>query len=133
MRKEYEERRISNRARACMIDDGDMKICLDPALSLLSLLGKKYTLLVLAIIGNSVPVKKNFNVILNSIPYSSSTIISRRLRDLQEFGLIRKESVDGSILYSLTDAGRRIRAGLIPLLRVVEGEYNADGPRDDLS
>jgi len=128
-----EDKRIRNRSRACMIDDGHGKICLDPALPILSLLGKKHALLVLAIIGNSLPVKKNFNVILNSIPYSSNTIISRRLKDLQDFGLIRRERVNGRILYSLTDAGFRIRDGLLPLLRVIQDGLNVNGMENDFS
>ena len=67
--------------------------------------------------------KKNFNEILNDIPFSSSTIISRRLKDLQENGLVEKISESGRISYKLTDLGSKLREALHPLLILMD-TYN---------
>ena len=82
MTESNEDRRISNRKRACMLEYGDSLVCVDPSLGILELIGKKYTIMIIGVIGNS-GNRKNFNEILNDIPFSSSTIISRRLKELQ--------------------------------------------------
>lgn len=102
-----------------MIEDKGSTVCIDPSLPLLNLVGKKYTMLVLGVIGNR-GARKNFNEILRDIPNSSSTIISRRLKELQNYGLIKKsERVDG-VTYSLTSFGQNVRESLMPLLHLVE-------------
>jgi DNA-binding HxlR family transcriptional regulator len=116
---DLERTRIENKLRACMIYDGGTPVCVDPSLPILSLIGKKYTMLVLGVIGN-MGNRKSFNEILKDIPYSSSTIIARRLKDLQDHNLIiRREGSDG-VSYSLTDFGERVRKSLLPLLHTVE-------------
>ncbi len=102
-----------------MIEDSEHAVCVDPSLPLLKLIGKKYTMLVLGVIGNS-GNKKNFNEILRDIPYSSSTIISRRLRDLQDSSLIQRIEGKHGVYYSLTDFGIDVRERLLPLLRLME-------------
>ena len=113
------DRRISNKNRACMIEYGRSLVCVDPSLSILELIGKKYTMMIIGVIGNS-GNKKNFNEILKDIPFSSSTIISKRLRDLQAGGLIEKISGSGRISYRLTDLGSKIREALRPLLLLMD-------------
>lgn len=102
-----------------MIEDNGSTVCIDPSLPLLDLIGKKYTMMILGVIGNK-ENRKNFNEILRDIPYSSSTIISRRLKELQVLRLIsRSEDMDG-VNYSLTEFGRNVRESLLPLLHMVE-------------
>lgn len=102
-----------------MIEYKDSTVCIDPSLPLLNLIGKKYTMLVLGVTGNR-GTRKNFNEILGDIPNSSSTIISRRLKDLQDHDLIQRiEGADG-VSYSLTSFGRNVRDSLMPLLHLVE-------------
>ncbi len=104
-----------------MIEDNGSTVCVDPSLPLLNLIGKKYTMMVLGVIGNN-GIRKNFNEILNDIPNSSSTIISQRLKDLQDYNLIqRSEGVDG-ITYSLTKFGQDVRERLMPLLHLVDNK-----------
>ena len=117
--RNYERRRVENKSKACMIQDGDSTICIDPSLPVLNLIGKKYTMLVLGVIGNT-NNRKNFNEILSDIPFSSSTIISKRLKELQEFGLILKHKGPEGVAYSLTKLGYKVREMLIPFLRFVE-------------
>lgn len=102
-----------------MIEYGRSLVCVDPSLSILELIGKKYTMMIIGVIGNS-GNKKNFNEILKDIPFSSSTIISKRLRDLRLGGLIEKITESGRISYRLTDLGSKIREALRPLLLLMD-------------
>ncbi len=115
-----EQRRISNRTRACMIEYGNLTICIDPSISILKVLGKKYTILILALLGNNIK-KKNFNEILKDIPFSSATAISSRLKELISLGLVSRDE-NQTITYSLTDYGKLIRKDLKPLLEHI-GEF----------
>ena len=111
--------RMNNRNRACMIEYKGKLVCVDPSLGILELIGKKYTMMIIGVIGNS-GYKKNFNEILKDIPFSSSTIISKRLRELQAGGLIEKINESGRISYKLTDFGSKIRESLRPLLMLMD-------------
>lgn len=102
-----------------MIEDCESTVCVDPSLPLLSLIGKKYTMMILGVIGNK-GNRKNFNEILRDIPYSSSTIISKRLKDLQVLRLIQRSNSTEGVNYSLTEFGRNVRESLLPLLHMVE-------------
>ena len=102
-----------------MIEYKDSTVCIDPSLTLLSLIGKRYTMMVLGVIGNR-GNRNNFNEILRDIPYSSSTIISRRLKELQEFGLIQRIEGGDGVTYSFTLFGQKVRDSLLPLLHLVE-------------
>ena len=116
--------RLQKKSRACMIEDQGSLVCIDPSIPLLNLIGKKYTMMVLGVIGKK-ENRKNFNEILGDIPHSSSTIISKRLKELQDFRLIkRSDGVDG-VTYSLTRFGQSVRESLLPLLHLVE-----DMPQD---
>ncbi|MFG1414580.1 MAG: helix-turn-helix domain-containing protein [Thermoplasmataceae archaeon] len=121
MTENNEDRRISNRKRACMLEYGDSLVCVDPSLGILELIGKKYTIMIIGVIGNS-GNRKNFNEILNDIPFSSSTIISRRLKELQEIGLVERISESGRISYKLTDLGSKLREALHPLLILMDAD-----------
>ena len=121
MTENNEDRRISNRKRACMLEYGDSLVCVDPSLGILELIGKKYTIMIIGVIGNSGD-RKNFNEILNDIPFSSSTIISRRLKELQETGLVERISESGRISYKLTDLGSKLREALHPLLILMDAD-----------
>ena len=115
-----EQVRVSNRTRACMIEYGDQTICIDPSIAILRVLGKKYTILILALLGNNIQ-KKNFNEILKDIPFSSATAISSRLKELVTLGLVSRNE-NQAITYSLTEHGKLIRRDLKPLLEHI-GEF----------
>ncbi|SIM30751.1 winged helix-turn-helix transcriptional regulator [Cuniculiplasma divulgatum] len=114
-----ERTRFQNKNKACMIEDRESTVCVDPSLPLLSLIGKKYTMMILGVIGNN-GNRKNFNEILRDIPYSSSTIISSRLKELQDLHLIQRREETEGVNYSLTEFGRNVRESLLPLLRLIE-------------
>ncbi|MEM0127780.1 MAG: helix-turn-helix domain-containing protein [Thermoplasmatales archaeon] len=117
--KKGEKERLENKNKACMIEDHDSVVCIDPSIPLLNLIGKKYTMMVLGVIGNK-GNRKNFNEILRDIPYSSSTIISKRLKELRDLGLIERNIGDEGVTYSLTSFGKSVRESLLPLLRLAE-------------
>lgn len=119
--KKLEERRKVNKVKACMMEYGDRTVCIDPTIPLLSLIGKKYTMLILGVLGNG-NNKKNFNEILRDIPYSSSTIISRRLKELQNAGLVTKIKESSGIKYNLTEFGKNVRKSLMPLFLLMEND-----------
>jgi len=109
-----------NRHLACMLRDGERLICVDPSLPLLRVLGKKDSILILGVIGNELG-KRNFNEILRDVPGSSSTLVSKRLKELQNSGLIRR--IEGDLVtYELTELGRRIRETLLPFFAAIEKE-----------
>lgn len=122
--KRGDEIRISNRKKACMIEDGEREVCIDPSLPLLSLIGRKYTMLILGVIGNK-GNRKNFNEILHDIPYSSSTIVSKRLKELMDSGIIKRETGGSRVNYSLTEFGQELRTSLLPLF------YLSEKPKED--
>jgi DNA-binding HxlR family transcriptional regulator len=114
-----EDRRLQNKNKACMIEYMGKTVCIDPSLPFLDLIGKKYTMMILGVIGNR-GNRKNFNEIIRDIPFSSTTIISRRLKELQSFGLIQRNKGSHGVYYSLTDFGKNVRKSLLPLLKMVE-------------
>lgn len=55
--KKFEERRRMNRLKACMMEYDDRVVCIDPSIPLLSLIGKKYTMLILGVLGTEEMIK----------------------------------------------------------------------------
>ncbi len=108
------------RLESCMILHEGRQICIDPSIPLLSVLGKKYTMLILGVLGN-VDNGSSFNEIRRAIPGSSATMISKRLADLIDMGLVERYEAYGRILYSLTDLGITVRMDLIPIFSYMEG------------
>ncbi len=107
----------SNIENACMIYEGEKRVCIDPSLPIFRLIGKRYTMLVLGVIGNNY-TRKNFNDIVKSIPGSSRTIIAKRIKDLVEAGIVKRCQND-IISYELTEFGYKIRKGIICFLEQV--------------
>ncbi|MCW6168873.1 MAG: helix-turn-helix transcriptional regulator [Thermoplasmatales archaeon] len=110
-----EEKRIENRQKACMIEIENEVLCIDPSLPLIKVLGKKYSLLILALLGNN-QGKKNFHAIFMAIPYSSANAISQRLKELISTGLVERNASENHIIYSLTEYGKKVRKLLVPLI-----------------
>ncbi|WP_236719409.1 winged helix-turn-helix transcriptional regulator [Picrophilus oshimae] len=98
-----------------MIDYQGEIICIDPGLPLMHVLGKKYTMLILGVIGNN-DTRKNFNDIYKSIPGASRRIIANRLSELLRMNVIKR--VNGNVTYyELTDLGKKIRSGIVCFLK----------------
>jgi DNA-binding HxlR family transcriptional regulator len=101
-----------------MIYDDKKTICIDTSLPVFNLLGKRYTLFILGVIGNN-NTRKNFNDIYNSIPGSNRTIIARRLKELAEAGIVKKYRKE-VVAYELTEKGQNIRKGVICFLDSID-------------
>jgi DNA-binding HxlR family transcriptional regulator len=76
-------------------------------------------MIVLGVIGNR-GNGKNFNEILKDIHYSSSRIISKRLKEPQNFQLIQRHKGAEGVTYTLSGFGHNVRESLLPLLHMVE-------------
>ncbi len=108
----------NSRNNACMIYDQNKSMCVDTSLPVFNLLGKRYTMFILGVIGNN-NTRKNFNDILNSIPGSNRTIIARRLKDLVNTGIV-KRCKNKIVTYELTSLGIKIRKGIICFLESID-------------
>ena len=107
-----------NIENACMLHENGKTICIDPSLPIFRLIGKRYTMLILGVIGNN-NTRKNFNDIVKSIPGSSRTIIATRIKELIQAGMI-KRCYNKILSYELTELGYKIRKGIICFLEKLE-------------
>ncbi|MCH8908701.1 MAG: helix-turn-helix transcriptional regulator [Candidatus Heimdallarchaeota archaeon] len=85
----------------------DLKTC--PVENTLAILGKKWTP---QIIGNILHECKRFNDILSVNPGLTSRVLSTRLKNLSEFGIIEKRIQGHSpvmIEYNLTERGHQLK------------------------
>jgi len=107
---------------ACMINVGKKRICIYPSEQVLNIFGKKYTLLIVALLGNRKAVK--FNEILRNVGSPRPNLLSQRLQELETIGVVRKkvraERKPVSIEYSLTKKGNELRKAIVPLLAWIE-------------
>ena len=74
----------------------------------LSIVGAKWALLVLH---NLMPGPRRFGELLRLIPAASPKMLSARLRDLEELGLLTRTAhaeIPPRVEYALTDAGRTV-------------------------
>ena len=107
-----------SRHNKCMLYKDGKTICIDPSLPVFQLIGKKYTMFILGVIGNN-NSRKNFNDIVKSIPGCSRTIIATRIKELIQAGMIRK-CYSKILSDELTEFGCKIRKGIISFLAKLE-------------
>lgn len=91
-------------------------ICLCPLKGVIDVVGKKWSLLVLNVIGNHGSLRTK--EIMQELRISPRTF-SDTVKDLVKLGLVRKESfkeIPPRVEYSLTREGRELREAIIPLL-----------------
>jgi len=94
----------------------------------LGALGRKWALLILADIG----LRKvdRFSGLLRSNPTLNSRILSRRLRELEEAGMIRrieKKRAPGPVRWAMTEKGINILPAIIRLI-AFGARWNAENP-----
>jgi DNA-binding HxlR family transcriptional regulator len=95
-------------------------VCFCPLYGLLDAIGKKWSLLIIAILGNE--GEKGFNELKKELDGISPKTLSETLKKLEELNLVNKkvfETSPPSVRYSLTSDGLELRGHLIPLLRWV--------------
>lgn len=95
-------------------------------------LGRKWTLFVIAVLGNREQTR--FSEILADLRFISSRSLTDHLRELEAAGLVSRlaESKKSQrVAYRLTSEGRNLRALLVPLLQwTIESERKPMPARD---
>ena len=110
--------RVVDLDRACIIREGDEEYCIYPLDDLMAVLGKKWTLFIIAVLGNN--SRTRFNELLRQLKGISPRTLTDRLRELEELRLIERNvlaEVPLRVEYELTEEGKRMRKGLIPFLK----------------
>jgi DNA-binding HxlR family transcriptional regulator len=101
----------------CTIDGDESPICYCPLSGVVELLGRKYTMQIVCVVGAHEPVR--FGAIEDHVPTASTSTLSSRLEALVDAGLLDREQHDEippRVEYSLTDDGRELQTRLEPLL-----------------
>ncbi|MDG6913499.1 MAG: helix-turn-helix transcriptional regulator [Nitrososphaerota archaeon] len=110
-------KRSYSRNVACMILDGGTEYCIDPAENLLGVLGSKWTLAIIGVLGNR-PASR-FSELVDVLNGVGSKVLADRLRDLQQLGMVSRQVIPTTPVrteYRLTEQGLSLRKSLIPLL-----------------
>lgn len=94
--------------------------CICPLGGVLDIISKKWALLIINTIGNS--NTKRYSEIRGILGEINSKVLSDRLKELEEAGLIKREAyaeIPPRVEYSLTDDGEALREAIVPLMRWV--------------
>lgn len=114
--------------RACLIDYRGREICVKPSEKILNILGKKYTLLIIALLGNQERVK--FNEMMKKTGCPRPNLLSMRLKELEKVGLIKRtpllEKIPASVEYELTKKGRELRKHILPILAWIVDNHSLE-------
>lgn len=98
------------------VDDGS-PTCYCPLSGVVELLGRKYTMQIVCVVGAHEPAR--FGDVEGHIPTASTSTLSARLEALVGAGLLDREQHDEippRVEYALTEEGRELQARLEPLL-----------------
>jgi len=109
--------RVLDLDRACIIRERGKEYCIYPLDDLMAVLGKKWALFIMAVLGNGNATR--FNGLLQQLKGISPRTLTDRLKELSSLGLVHRTvfpEVPLRVEYTLTDAGRRMREALIPFL-----------------
>ncbi|WP_321508705.1 helix-turn-helix domain-containing protein [uncultured Methanoregula sp.] len=105
-------------------------ICLCPLEGIINIIGKKWAILVISIIGHHDRIR--FNDIMQHLDGISPKTLTDVLKDLGKENLIHRESfaeIPPRVEYSLTDDGRQLCEAVIPLIAWAEMRDSADKHR----
>jgi len=125
--------RVVDLDRACIIREGGKEYCIYPLDDLMAVLGKKWALFIIAVLGNDNATR--FNDLLRQLKGISPRTLTDRLKELTSLGLVRRTifpEVPLRVEYTLTQEGRRMREALIPFLEwsigFEKGQTSDPGP-----
>ncbi len=93
------------------------KECLCPLEGIIEVIGRKWALLVIAVVGNHGRIR--FSEIMRELPGISPKTLTERLRELEAVGLIERKiypEVPPRVEYSLTKDGIELRNLVKPLI-----------------
>jgi DNA-binding HxlR family transcriptional regulator len=108
--------------------DGAGTTCLCPVDDLLDVVSREYALAIVGLLANDGP--RRHSEIADALAVSSSSVLSARLRELSEIGLLDRTSYDTvppRVEYSLTADGREFVRRLRPLLEWIRGDDRSSG------
>jgi len=97
--------------------------CPKPLESVTDYISKKWTMSIIITIGNFGNLR--FNDLLGRIEGATAKIISQRLRELEDEGIVIRESFNElppRVEYSLTKRGQKLTKALFPLMNWAEKE-----------
>lgn len=126
MRQKSREREFA-REIACMIQVGGREYCIDPAGGIIDLLGKKWTLPLIGVLGNR--STSRFSELRDAIQGMGSKALAERLTELQRLNLVARDAfaeVPVRTEYRLTESGASLRVALVPLLGWAASERRVD-------
>jgi len=92
-------------------------VCLCPLEGVIDVISKKWTLLIVNVIGNH--GRARFNKLMQELRGISPKTLADTLKQLQEEGLIKREAfaeIPPRVEYSLTGDGKRLREAIVPVL-----------------
>jgi DNA-binding HxlR family transcriptional regulator len=92
--------------------------CIYPLDDLMAVLGKKWALFIMAVLGND--SRTRFNELLRELKGVSPRTLTDRLKELASLRLIERTvypEVPLRVEYALTEDGKRMRRALIPFLK----------------
>ncbi len=95
---------------------------------IMNLISKKWTMLIIAVIGNYATLR--FNEILRLLPGISPKVLSDRLKELEEAGLIERivyPETPPRVEYKLTEEGIELRRRLMPLIKWAVSKVSVSG------
>lgn len=104
--------------RACVIREQGEEYCIYPLDDLMAVLGKKWALFIMAVLGND--SRTRFNELLRELKGVSPRTLTDRLKELASLRLIERTvypEVPLRVEYALTEDGKRMRRALIPFLK----------------
>ena len=93
------------------------KVCLCPVKGIIDVLSKKWTLLIIVVIGNHKSIR--FNKIMDQFDALNPKTLSDRLKELEKAGLIIRKAfpeVPVRVEYSLSKDGEELIESIIPLM-----------------
>ena len=105
-------------------------ICLCSLEGIINIIAKKWTILVISIIGHHEKIR--FNDIMHRLDGISPKTLADVLKDLRKENLIHRESfseIPPRVEYSLTEDGKQLCDAVLPLIRWAEKRDNADKHR----
>lgn len=110
--------RVVDLDRACVILEGTEEYCIYPLDDLMAVLGKKWALFIIAVLGNKGGTR--FNDLLRQLRGISPRTLTDRLKELVDLRLVERTvfaEVPLRVEYALTTDGKRMRRALVPFLR----------------
>lgn len=119
--KRLSKRRVTRAVdldRACVIREQGEEYCIYPLDDLMAVLGKKWALFIMAVLGND--SRTRFNDLLRQLKGVSPRTLTDRLKELASLRLIERTvypEVPLRVEYALTEDGKRMRRALIPFLK----------------